>query len=721
MGETMNKIILISFGFLIALLAIGFAVATSLTGCGSLTIPGGFYTVVNDIDAGGAGCFVISVDNISLNCAGQTISNSANAVSITPNVDGVTVKNCIFRNDTIGVGTSGTTYNLTIQDNVFNDTHATTNIYLGTSATGADIASNTFVTTGTANGTAIFIAGISSNTTYITSNVFTNKKLNVNHSANSASTQLLRSNVVTGGAFTFVGPTCPTVKMSGNFINSTNYFTDYTCALYLNETHGNYWADPFGFGFSQSCVDVNNDGVCDGAFTAYSGAVDYLPEKSFGVPVGNEPPLPFVKFMGVDESRSNFVFRVEMQDLEGGPVYQALLVQPQGIFFNSTNLFHQLAFANPADINEVTNTFCANISSQKFSAPGNLFGSDGYLFLNNTACVNPTTIMLSPIKTSDVVGNISFSSTFIFSPSVGSLTSGSVSIFSSSYQYVGQLLFDVNTAANQVNVSLPNGTLIATNATLASDYSMTVVAAYDKNAATMGWLVYNAVGTLLGSVTVASNVVIDVGIIVFNDYSTDGYTKVDDVTLYAVRDYPYPVYVFFDTLSPNNQSLWKDVRKPIENFTFGLYEVYAWATDTAHGQSYYVDPDYETFMYDNSTPALSDAQIADALNQLNSGGAVFGGGFVAGDIATDYLPQLYQFVGVRTAASRFLLGLILIIILTLLVSQAGSVAIIIVDSVAAVIFALPQIGLFPTWFLIVYVIIAAALGATALRKSSGSG
>jgi hypothetical protein len=165
--------------------------------------------------------------------------------------------------------------------------------------------------------------------------------------------------------------------------------------------------------------------------------------------------------------------------------------------------------------------------------------------------------------------------------------------------------------------------------------------------------------------------------------------------------------------------LWKDVRKPIENFTFGLYEVYAWATDTAHGQSYYVDPDYETFIYDNSTPALSDAQIADALNQLNSGSPGFGSGFVAGDIATDYLPQLYQLVGIRTAASRFILGLLLIVILTLLVSQAGSVAIIIVDTIAAVVFSLPQVGLFPTWFLIVEVIIAATLGAYALRKPGG--
>ena len=40
---------------------------------------------------------------------------------------------------------------------------------------------------------------------------------------------------------------------------------------------GNFWGYPNGTGFSQTCLDGNNDGICDSAYTLKSNNIDYLP------------------------------------------------------------------------------------------------------------------------------------------------------------------------------------------------------------------------------------------------------------------------------------------------------------------------------------------------------------------------------------------------------------------------------------------------------------
>ena len=43
---------------------------------------------------------------------------------------------------------------------------------------------------------------------------------------------------------------------------------------------GNIWTNPSGTGFSQTCTDVNSDGICDSPYTLDSNNIDYLPLKS---------------------------------------------------------------------------------------------------------------------------------------------------------------------------------------------------------------------------------------------------------------------------------------------------------------------------------------------------------------------------------------------------------------------------------------------------------
>ncbi len=40
---------------------------------------------------------------------------------------------------------------------------------------------------------------------------------------------------------------------------------------------GNYWANPDGSGFSETCEDLNRDGICDNSYTLNEDNIDYFP------------------------------------------------------------------------------------------------------------------------------------------------------------------------------------------------------------------------------------------------------------------------------------------------------------------------------------------------------------------------------------------------------------------------------------------------------------
>jgi hypothetical protein len=50
---------------------------------------------------------------------------------------------------------------------------------------------------------------------------------------------------------------------------------------------GNYWTNPTGNGFSDTCTDANNDGFCDSNYTLATNNIDYLPLSDEGVVMTN--------------------------------------------------------------------------------------------------------------------------------------------------------------------------------------------------------------------------------------------------------------------------------------------------------------------------------------------------------------------------------------------------------------------------------------------------
>ncbi|MEM4396455.1 MAG: DUF2341 domain-containing protein, partial [Candidatus Woesearchaeota archaeon] len=79
-----------------------------------------------------------------------------------------------------------------------------------------------------------------------------------------------------------------------NFFNNTNNVV-FTGALALNHWNttliqgkniiggsflgGNYWATPYGTGYSETCDDFNYDGICDSPYELQGNNIDYLPLK----------------------------------------------------------------------------------------------------------------------------------------------------------------------------------------------------------------------------------------------------------------------------------------------------------------------------------------------------------------------------------------------------------------------------------------------------------
>jgi hypothetical protein len=90
-----------------------------------------------------------------------------------------------------------------------------------------------------------------------------------------------------------------------NTINTTDKPYSQTGATFdlNNSVMGNIWVRPNGTGFSQTCVDSNNDSICDSPYDAAEGGgyYDYLP-----VALPQAPQGAPVDFTGFDGATTNF-------------------------------------------------------------------------------------------------------------------------------------------------------------------------------------------------------------------------------------------------------------------------------------------------------------------------------------------------------------------------------------------------------------------------------
>jgi parallel beta-helix repeat protein len=98
-------------------------------------------------------------------------------------------------------------------------------------------------------------------------------------------------------------------KIYNNIFNNTNNVYFYSKINTWNTTRqsgtniiggsllgGNFWANPKGKGFSQTCKDVNGDGICDSSRTLDANNIDYLPITKYKIPPKSVSKLKNVSY-----------------------------------------------------------------------------------------------------------------------------------------------------------------------------------------------------------------------------------------------------------------------------------------------------------------------------------------------------------------------------------------------------------------------------------------
>jgi len=280
--------------------------ATPLSDCGNISYSVN-YVLTGDVGNSGT-CFTIEADNVTLDCDGHTITGSGPGNGIYN--DGhsyVTVKNCVVTGFDGGISfgngaSHGTITNNTARANTYN---------IGVS--GSD--HNTIInnTAGPGGYIGIILSGGSSYN-LIADNHASGNGMGIHF--NSCSDNMISDNTVDSngyGIYLYVSPSNivanNTVSLNSDFglapgasnaiynniLNNTvnavmgagnAWNTTLDCGtpniVGGNCTGGNYWANPSGTGFSQTCADADSDGICDSSFNYDCSNIDSLPLSTVG-------------------------------------------------------------------------------------------------------------------------------------------------------------------------------------------------------------------------------------------------------------------------------------------------------------------------------------------------------------------------------------------------------------------------------------------------------
>jgi len=222
----MRKAIIFVLAFLLLLPLV--KADTYLTGCAVLDTPGETYYLTQDIiNSTVDTCMNITADNVILDCQGHTIDGNGTSETYgiyAEAISNITIKNCKLTEWWMGIllidSHDNMIYSNVIQDNSF-------------------------------YGIYLFYPGSVLSPNKIYNNLFNNS---MNY----------------GMGFSFY--------ISPNFWNTTRQAG---ARIYSagTEIGGNYWTNPNGTGYSDTCTDADKDGFCDDPYvlSVVSNSTDYLP------------------------------------------------------------------------------------------------------------------------------------------------------------------------------------------------------------------------------------------------------------------------------------------------------------------------------------------------------------------------------------------------------------------------------------------------------------
>ena len=264
----------------------------------------GEYILTTNVGSEGT-CFDIQANNVILDCQGNSITGNGTGYGISlSGRTGVTIKNCVITNFSNGIDLYSSFYNTLTGNTANSNIQNGINLYL---SSGNTITNNT-VNSNIGDGIAL---GSSSN------NNVTNNIVNFNshsgiapwsYNGPSSDNNILINNTVSNsgwtGIFFFggvnntftsntIGSNPTGIVLDSSFAPTSNNYiynnrfnntigVEFVGTIYQNywntTSGGNYWLSPDGDGFSQTCIDIDHNGICDEQYNiSLPDNVDYLP------------------------------------------------------------------------------------------------------------------------------------------------------------------------------------------------------------------------------------------------------------------------------------------------------------------------------------------------------------------------------------------------------------------------------------------------------------
>lgn len=185
----------------------------------------------------------------------------------------------------------------------------------------------------------------------------------------------------------------------------------------------------------------------------------------------------------------------------------------------------------------------------------------------------------------------------------------------------------------------------------------------------------------------------------------------------------FPEYELIDTFDAGETQV--IALRSEQSYDFGGYTALLYSTDNTLGLSYYEDPARLTFNYDQDIQQLNEQQIQDAISDLLVGAndGFRTPNFVEGDLVTDTIFGYFEQWNIKTTASKFLVGLLIILII---IGVGGYLGVIvespIVSTVGALfggiggLFLVTYWGLFPAWVTFTIALITLVVLANMIRN-----
>jgi parallel beta-helix repeat protein len=355
-------------------------IGSNFARCAVLIDNYGSYNLVGDIlNSGATYCIQIPNNHIVLDCQGHTVDGTdasgtygiyvSRSSSTTTNI---TIKNCVLTD-----WYYGGLYLYYSDNNILTNITANSNIDYGLWLSYSD---NNILTNITANSNYYglypdhsnynILTNITANSNYYGLYLYysdNNILTNITANSNSNGLQLFYSSNNTIKNSKFWGNTYYGIYLTyaglyranliyNNLFNNTNnfYFSGTIYTNYWNTTKqsginiwnsslgfigGNYWTNPSGNGYSDTCSDLDSDGFCDNPYTLATSNLDYLPIAKVVGQVFNTPPQyynPTISYPSTYSPTTKTIFNITWKNVTNQMDKAFIEINFTGSFVNYT-------------------------------------------------------------------------------------------------------------------------------------------------------------------------------------------------------------------------------------------------------------------------------------------------------------------------------------------------------------------------------------------------